>query len=76
MGAVISEPVSVGISLLSGKIQGTCADLASKTRWGSVFAHVNQRVTAKFPTHRNREFFEANREFCAHIRQRETATQT
>ena len=48
-------------SLLSGKIQGTFADLASKTRLGSVIAHVNQRVTAKFPAHRDREFFAANR---------------
>ena len=54
----------------SRKMQGTFADPASKMGLGSIFAHVNQRVSAKFPTHRNREFFGANRESYSHIRQR------
>ena len=66
--AVVGEPVSVRVSLLSGKIQGTFVDPASKTELGSIFAHVNHRVVAKFPTHRNREFFGANRESYPHIR--------
>jgi hypothetical protein len=63
--AVIGELVSAS----HFKIQGTFADLASKTRLGSVFAHVDQRVAAKFPKHRNREFFGTNRESYPHIRQ-------
>jgi hypothetical protein len=42
--ALISEPVSVRVSLLSGKIQGTFVDQPQKAELGSIFAHVNHRV--------------------------------
>jgi hypothetical protein len=60
--AVVGEPVSVRVSLLSGKIQGNFADLAAKEgRWLG-FPTISQLVTPKFPTHLNREFSGANRE--------------
>jgi hypothetical protein len=56
VGAVISEPVSVRIFPVKRiKYRDTFADRLKNTI-GSVFAHLNQMATVKFPEHRNREF--------------------
>jgi hypothetical protein len=57
------EPVSGSNSLISGKIQGIFADLGSKPGGCLSFRYISQSLAAKFPTHENREFFGANREF-------------
>jgi hypothetical protein len=61
--AVIGERLSGFKSLLSGKIQGNFADLAAKARREISFPSISQLLTPKFPTHPNREFSGANREF-------------
>ena len=63
MGAVIGELVSKGNSLITGKIQGIFANLAPSRAGGLIFEHIDQRLAAKFPARKNREFFPSIRDF-------------
>ena len=60
--AVIGELVSKGNSLITGKIQGIFANLASRPGRSFVFGYINQSLAAKFPMHKNRVFFRGIRE--------------
>jgi hypothetical protein len=53
------EPVSTPNSLLTGKLTGNFADSGSQGDFSRPVGQSIQRLAAKFPTQRNREFLEA-----------------
>jgi hypothetical protein len=57
VGTVISEPVSAGDFPVKRENTGIFADSPAELGPGSVFRTASQIVTAKFPTHLNREIF-------------------
>ena len=57
--AVTSELVSVSNSLIAGKIQGISSIRSSVARQRRPKRPSTQCLTSQFPTHPNREFFEA-----------------
>jgi phosphoenolpyruvate carboxylase len=61
--AVGCQPVSDPDSLLTGKFTGNFAESDAESRFWRPVGEQIQRLAAKFPTQRNREFFSKNREF-------------
>jgi hypothetical protein len=67
--AATIEPVSTANSLLTGKRTGNFAESGLPMRFLSLIHERIQKLAAKFPTQRNREFFGVNREFSAKNRE-------